>query len=51
MTHFVSNLQYYIMFEVLESSWSEFEQEVKKAQDLGIPFLDLFVQTAHAYSH
>eukprot|EP00026_Physarum_polycephalum_P001520 Phypoly_transcript_01522.p1 GENE.Phypoly_transcript_01522~~Phypoly_transcript_01522.p1 ORF type:complete len:898 (+),score=123.02 Phypoly_transcript_01522:59-2752(+) len=34
MLHFISNLQYYIMFEVLESSWSGFMQRVKTAQDL-----------------
>jgi len=34
MLHFVYNLQYYIMFEVLESSWSDFIQKVKEAQDL-----------------
>ncbi len=35
MLHFVYNLQYYIMFEVLEVSWSAFVERVQKAQDLG----------------
>lgn len=34
MNHFVSNLQYYIMFEVLEVSWSEFSKELDVAKDL-----------------
>ncbi|KAH6827455.1 spindle pole body component 98 [Perilla frutescens var. hirtella] len=34
MNHFVSNLQYYIMFEVLEESWSEFSKELEAAKDL-----------------
>lgn len=34
MNHFVSNLQYYIMFEVLEESWSNFCKELEAAKDL-----------------
>ena len=34
MNHFVSNLQYYIMFEVLEVSWSNFSNEMEAAKDL-----------------
>ncbi|KAI9122320.1 hypothetical protein K1719_007009 [Acacia pycnantha] len=34
MNHFVSNLQYYIMFEVLEVSWSNFLNEMEVAKDL-----------------
>ncbi|XP_016505980.2 gamma-tubulin complex component 3-like [Nicotiana tabacum] len=34
MNHFVSNLQYYIMFEVLEVSWSNFVKEMELAKDL-----------------
>ncbi|CAA3021025.1 gamma-tubulin complex component 3 [Olea europaea subsp. europaea] len=34
MNHFVSNLQYYIMFEVLEVSWSNFLKEMEVAKDL-----------------
>lgn len=34
MNHFVSNLQYYIMFEVLEVSWSKFCNEMEDAKDL-----------------
>lgn len=34
MNHFVSNLQYYIMFEVLEVSWSNFSSEMEAAKDL-----------------
>ncbi|KAJ7975986.1 Gamma-tubulin complex component [Quillaja saponaria] len=34
MNHFVSNLQYYIMFEVLEVSWSIFSNEMEVAKDL-----------------
>ncbi|KAM1948261.1 hypothetical protein ACFX15_008472 [Malus domestica] len=34
MNHFVSNLQYYIMFEVLEVSWSNFFNEMDVAKDL-----------------
>ncbi|KAI4300670.1 hypothetical protein L6164_034019 [Bauhinia variegata] len=34
MNHFVSNLQYYIMFEVLEVSWSNFLNEMEIAKDL-----------------
>mmetsp|Transcript_582 Transcript_582/g.1179 ORF Transcript_582/g.1179 Transcript_582/m.1179 type:complete len:179 (+) Transcript_582:3-539(+) len=34
MSHFCMNLQYYIMFEVLEESWTEFEGKMKNASDL-----------------
>ncbi|KAI3868102.1 hypothetical protein MKX03_035318 [Papaver bracteatum] len=34
MNHFVSNLQYYIMFEVLEVSWSLFVEEMEAGEDL-----------------
>ncbi|KAK6149238.1 hypothetical protein DH2020_016763 [Rehmannia glutinosa] len=34
MNHFVSNLQYYIMFEVLEVSWSNLSKELEIAKDL-----------------
>ncbi|XP_051138783.1 gamma-tubulin complex component 3 [Andrographis paniculata] len=34
MNHFVSNLQYYIMFEVLEVSWSILSKELEAAKDL-----------------
>ncbi|XP_004303346.1 PREDICTED: gamma-tubulin complex component 3 [Fragaria vesca subsp. vesca] len=34
MNHFVSNFQYYIMFEVLEVSWSNFLNEMEVAKDL-----------------
>jgi len=34
INHFISNLQYYIMFEVLEISWSNFLAEMEVAKDL-----------------
>uniref|UniRef100_A0A1J3G054 Gamma-tubulin complex component 3 n=1 Tax=Noccaea caerulescens TaxID=107243 RepID=A0A1J3G054_NOCCA len=34
MNHFVTNFQYYIMFEVLEVSWSNFSKEMEAAKDL-----------------
>ena len=34
MNHFITNLQYYIMFEVLEVSWSNFSNEMEVAKDL-----------------
>ncbi|CAM6099365.1 unnamed protein product [Calypogeia fissa] len=34
MNHFVTNLQYYIMFEVLEFSWANFCDEMEEAHDL-----------------
>ncbi len=34
MAHFVTNLQYYIMFEVLEHSWQQFMEEMTLAKDL-----------------
>ncbi|CAH8284662.1 unnamed protein product [Eruca vesicaria subsp. sativa] len=34
MNHFVTNFQYYIMFEVLEVSWCNFSKEMEAAKDL-----------------
>ncbi|KAL8215285.1 hypothetical protein R6Q57_004734 [Mikania cordata] len=34
MSHFLTNLQYYIMFEVLEVSWANFSNEMEAAKDL-----------------
>ncbi|KAI4990234.1 hypothetical protein ZWY2020_038597 [Hordeum vulgare] len=34
MNHFVTNFQYYIMFEVLEISWARFSEEMDSAKDL-----------------
>ena len=34
MSHFVTNLQYYIMFEVLEGSWHKFTECAQTATDL-----------------
>ncbi|CAG7911831.1 unnamed protein product [Brassica rapa] len=34
MNHFVTNFQYYIMFEVLEVSWCNFSKEMEAARDL-----------------
>eukprot|EP00803_Ostreobium_quekettii_P003739 evm.model.scf_156.5 EVM.evm.TU.scf_156.5 scf_156:43972-47321(-) len=34
MSHFVTNLQYYIMFEVLEGAWEELTQRSQSATDL-----------------
>ncbi|KAJ0266249.1 Gamma-tubulin complex component 3 [Hirschfeldia incana] len=34
MNHFVTNFQYYIMFEVLEVSWCNFAREMEAAKDL-----------------
>jgi len=34
MAHFVTNLQYYIMFEVLEHSWQLFTADIAAASDL-----------------
>lgn len=34
MNHFVTNFQYYIMFEVLEVSWARFSEEMDSAKDL-----------------
>lgn len=36
MVHFISNFQYYIMFEVLEYSWQELVKEMKQASDLDV---------------
>ncbi|KIW08601.1 hypothetical protein, variant [Verruconis gallopava] len=43
MVHFVSQLQYYILFEVIESSWNELDQAMHKPDST----LDDFIQ-AHA---
>lgn len=34
MNHFISNIEYYIMFEVIESAWAIFETKVKSAKSL-----------------
>ena len=34
MHHFIANLQYYVMFEVLEGSWEVFRREMDEAKDL-----------------
>ena len=34
MNHFVTNMQYYLMFEVLEYSWVEFLDEMEESIDL-----------------
>lgn len=34
MTHFVQTLQHYLMFEVLESNWSDLQSKINKAADL-----------------
>ena len=34
MNHFVTNLQYYIMFECLEYSWVYFLDEMEEARDV-----------------
>lgn len=34
INHFITNFQYYIMFEVLEVSWSNFSNEMEVAKDL-----------------
>ena len=34
MNHFVANMQYYIMFKVLEYSWVEFLDEMEEERDL-----------------
>lgn len=34
MQHFVSNMSSYVMFEVLECAWADFEEELRKAADL-----------------
>ena len=34
MSHFCMNLQYYIMFEVLEEGWTEFKSKMEAAEDL-----------------
>ncbi|KAJ0981208.1 hypothetical protein J5N97_009463 [Dioscorea zingiberensis] len=34
MNHFVTNFQYYIMFEVLEVSWARFSEEMDAAKDM-----------------
>uniref|UniRef100_A0A7S3QYS6 Gamma-tubulin complex component n=1 Tax=Dunaliella tertiolecta TaxID=3047 RepID=A0A7S3QYS6_DUNTE len=34
MSHFVTNLQYYLMFEVMESAWQEMSRRVSCAADL-----------------
>lgn len=34
MAHFVQNVHNYILVEVLESAWTEFQQKMDKAKDL-----------------
>jgi gamma-tubulin complex component 2 len=34
MTHFLQNLEYYIMYEVLEPNWCTMEQNVRKASTI-----------------
>lgn len=34
MIHFINNLQYYMMFEVIESAWQDLEADMAKAEDL-----------------
>jgi len=34
MMHFITNLQYYMMFEVLECSWEELNKELQAIQDV-----------------
>jgi gamma-tubulin complex component 3 len=34
MTHFISNIQYYIMFEVLETAWQQLETTIRNAKSL-----------------
>ena len=52
MIHFVYNLQYYLMFEVLECSWQTLLSELESASDLDAllhahtSFLDAIVQKA-----
>ena len=29
MMHFVANMQYYMMFEVLECSWAKFKEDMQ----------------------
>ena len=44
MSHFCVNLQQYIMFEVLEESWTDFEEKIKSAGDL-----DALIRAHEAY--
>ena len=52
MHNFMSNFQYYVMFEILETSWAEFEQAMEESKDLDAiiashdVFLDTVVQKA-----
>ncbi len=34
MTHFLSETQYYVLFEVLECSWEDLQKELEAAGDL-----------------
>eukprot|EP00898_Chlorokybus_atmophyticus_P006935 jgi/Chlat1/7242/Chrsp58S06891 len=47
MNHLISNLQYYIMWEVLECSWADFLREMEAAKDLDalITAHDKYLQT------
>ncbi|MEW5305464.1 MAG: hypothetical protein WDW36_008001 [Sanguina aurantia] len=44
MSHFVTNLQYYLMFEVMEGAWREFEKAASAA-----PNLDALLQSHSEY--
>ncbi|XP_024382207.1 gamma-tubulin complex component 3 [Physcomitrium patens] len=52
MNHFVTKLQYYITFEVLEYSWSNFLEEMEEAHDLDeliaahVKYLDSILEKA-----
>jgi gamma-tubulin complex component 3 len=45
MVHFISQLQYYILFEVIEASWNELEQAMHKPEST----LDDLIQAHAAY--
>lgn len=45
MAHFNSQLQYYILFEIVESSWAQFMQFIKN----GAGDLDLLIQAHNQY--
>lgn len=47
MVHFVSNLQYYLMFEVIESSWDKLEQTLSKLRCEGN--LDQLIAAHHRF--
>ncbi|KYR01195.1 spindle pole body component 98 [Tieghemostelium lacteum] len=49
MILFLRNLQYYIMFEVLECSWKQLVKEIQEAQDLD-QLIDSHIQYLHDIS-